>query len=86
MKMVNSIQHRGLHTPLPVGNRDAFSVSGQAIDRRAVSVQEPLTRDAVTVFWKCVCHFYSVEYDPHTMPKSWRNGVLPRLTGGKERS
>lgn len=65
MKILDSIQHEGLHKLLLVENGGEFSVLGQAINRRAVTVQGHLTCDAAKSFWRrvCLCYFYNVTHN-----------------------
>ena len=65
MKVLDSIQHKGLHKLLLVEDGGEYSVLGQAINRRAVSVLEHLTDEAAMAFWRraCLCHFYDVTHN-----------------------
>lgn len=67
MKVLDSIQHKGLHKLLLVEDGGEFSVLGQAINRRAVPIQEHLTCDAAKALWRrvCLCHFYGVTHNLH---------------------
>lgn len=65
MRILDSIQDKGLHKLLLVEEGGEFAVLGQAINRNHVRVQEHLTCEAAKVFWRkvCVSRFYGVTHN-----------------------
>jgi hypothetical protein len=67
MKVIDSVQDKGLHKLTLVEDGGEYAVLGQAINRRAVPVQEHLNCGAAKAIWRKVClsHFYSVTHNLH---------------------
>jgi hypothetical protein len=67
MKVIDSVQDKGLHKLTLVEDGGEYAVLSQAINRRAMSVQGHLNCDAAKALWRKVClsHFYSVTRNLH---------------------
>jgi hypothetical protein len=67
MKVIDSVQDKGLHKLTLVEDGGEYAVLGQAINRRAVPVQGHLSCDAAKTLWRKIClsHFYGVTHNLH---------------------
>lgn len=65
MKVLDSIQHKGLRKLLLVEDGGEFAVLGQALNRHPTPVMEHMTEGAALAYWwrVCFCHFYSVTHN-----------------------
>jgi hypothetical protein len=67
MVVLDSVQDKGLHKLMLVEDGGEYAVLGQAVNRRAMSIQGRLDCDAAKALWRKIClsHFYSVTHNLH---------------------
>lgn len=84
MKVLDSIQHKGLHKFLLVEDGGEFRVLDQAINRQPTPVLEHMTEGAALAYWRraCLCRFYGVTHNLHDAERLADRRIATIFTDG----